>query len=601
MPPSPTLRSSGDLLADRRYAYAEAALKDGDHRTAAELAEQCLERAPCFAAAQALLGRARAALGEREAALAALMRALDCDPEDALGVRIDLARLGAVPPEEAIGAGYVRALFDDYAGTFDKQLVKNLHYRGPELLRAAVRRAFAADGRRLWAERALDLGCGTGLAGQAFAGCYRRIEGVDLSPRMLAAARRTRLYDRLHEGDLLGFLREQREKSADLVLAADVFVYLAALDAVFGEVARVLMPKRLFRLHGPGAWRRGRPSRCGFPLRPFGGLSARDCGAGRVFRRPVRGGLDAAGPRRRRARFPDGAGTARRLGEDEGVTSSPGRVRSGTCRDVFAPLPPCRNPSPAGSQAAAGGRARISSSCSRKARAGRSVLLVAPTGAGKTLAGFLPTLVDLAQPKPLPLAGRGRGGGRDEKARVGATFSAVSPRGTPPLSNSPPQGGREKAQLHTLYISPLKALAVDIARNLEMPVREMGLPIRIETRTGDTPSHKRARQVERPPDILLTTPEQLALLLAHRDARELFGGLQRVVLDELHSLVTSKRGDLLALGLARLYTLSPGLTAVGLSATVREPDDLRRYLVPQRDPTLPWRGRVGARQGGGAG
>ena len=219
-----------------------------------------------------------------------------------------------------------------------------------------------------------------------------------------------------------------------------------------------------------------------------------------------------------------------------------------------------------------------------KARAGRSVLLVAPTGAGKTLAGFLPTLVDLAQPKPLPLAGRGRGGGRDEKARVGATFSAVSPSGTPPLSNSPPQGGRENGRLHTLYISPLKALAVDIARNLEMPVREMGLPIRVETRTGDTPSHKRARQVERPPDILLTTPEQLALLLAHRDARELFGGLQRVVLDELHSLVTSKRGDLLALGLARLYTLSPGLTAVGLSATVREPDDLRRYLVPQRDP-----------------
>ena len=246
MPPSPTLRSSGDLLADRRYAYAEAALKDGDHRAAAELAEQCLERAPFFAAAQALLGRARAALGEHEAALAALMRALDCDPEDALGVRIDLARLGAVPLEEAIGSGYVRALFDDYAGTFDKQLVKNLNYRGPELLRAAVRRAFAADGRRLWAERALDLGCGTGLAGQAFAGAYGRIEGVDLSPRMLAAARRTRLYDRLHEGDLLGFLREQPERAADLVLAADVFVYLAALDEVFAEIGRVLAPRGFF-------------------------------------------------------------------------------------------------------------------------------------------------------------------------------------------------------------------------------------------------------------------------------------------------------------------------------------------------------------------
>ena len=119
--------------------------------------------------------------------------------------------------------------------------------------------------------------------------------------------------------------------------------------------------------------------------------------------------------------------------------------------------------------------------------------------------------------------------------------------------------------MHTLYISPLKALAVDIARNLETPVREMGLPIRIETRTGDTPTSKRQRQRRDPPDILLTTPEQLALLLASADAPYLFGGLKRVVLDELHALVTSKRGDLLSLGLARLWQLAPGLVdgAVG--------------------------------------
>ncbi|KMO32939.1 helicase [Methylobacterium tarhaniae] len=175
------------------------------------------------------------------------------------------------------------------------------------------------------------------------------------------------------------------------------------------------------------------------------------------------------------------------------------------------------------------------------AQAGRSALLVAPTGAGKTLAGFLPTLVALAE-------GDGKGG------------------------------------LHTLYISPLKALAVDIARNLEAPVAGIGLDskIRIETRTGDTPSHKRSRQVARPPHILLTTPEQLALLVAHREAAELFSGLKRVVLDELHALVTSKRGDLLSLGLARLHRLAPGLAMTGLSATVREPDALRRYLVPQQ-------------------
>jgi ATP-dependent Lhr-like helicase len=143
------------------------------------------------------------------------------------------------------------------------------------------------------------------------------------------------------------------------------------------------------------------------------------------------------------------------------------------------------------------------------------------------------------------------------------------------------RGVRREGGLHTLYISPLKALAVDIARNLEIPVREMGLPVRLETRTGDTPASKRQRQRRDPPDVLLTTPEQLALLLATADAPYLFGSLRRVVLDELHSLVTSKRGDLLSLGLARLFTLAPQLTTVGLSATVAEPDDLRRFLVPQ--------------------
>src|SRR6188508_120230 len=187
-----------------------------------------------------------------------------------------------------------------------------------------------------------------------------------------------------------------------------------------------------------------------------------------------------------------------------------------------------------------------------KAGAGRSTLLIAPTGGGKTLAGFLPTLVELSE--------------RDVRPRNLRSTGRALMRS---------QG------LHTLYISPLKALAVDIARNLEIPVREMGLNIRLETRTGDTPTSKRQRQRRDPPDILLTTPEQLALLLASADAPYMFGTLRRVVLDELHSLVTSKRGELLSLGLARLFTLAPQLTTVGLSATVAEPDDLRRFLVPQ--------------------
>jgi len=187
-----------------------------------------------------------------------------------------------------------------------------------------------------------------------------------------------------------------------------------------------------------------------------------------------------------------------------------------------------------------------------KAREGRSTLLIAPTGGGKTLAGFLPTLVEL--------------------------YETAAPPGR--LISTGPEFRRSQG-LHTLYISPLKALAVDIARNLEIPVREMGLNVRLETRTGDTPASKRQRQRRYPPDILLTTPEQLALLLASADAPYLFGTLRRVVLDELHSLVTSKRGDLLSLGLARLFALTPRLATVGLSATVAEPDDLARFLVPQ--------------------
>ena len=187
-----------------------------------------------------------------------------------------------------------------------------------------------------------------------------------------------------------------------------------------------------------------------------------------------------------------------------------------------------------------------------KAEAGRSALLIAPTGGGKTLAGFLPTLVELSE--------------RGMRARNLKSTGRALVRS---------QG------LHTLYISPLKALAVDIARNLEIPVQEMGLPVRIETRTGDTPASKRQRQRRDPPDILLTTPEQLALLLASADAPYMFGTLKRIVLDELHSLVTSKRGDLLSLGLARLFVLAPHLTTIGLSATVAEPEELCRFLVPQ--------------------
>ena len=169
-----------------------------------------------------------------------------------------------------------------------------------------------------------------------------------------------------------------------------------------------------------------------------------------------------------------------------------------------------------------------------------SLLLIAPTGGGKTLAGFLPTLVELAD-------------------------------------------GAHKG-LHTLYISPLKALAADIRRNLQTPVEEMSLPIRIEDRTGDTSYSVKRRQRADPPAILLTTPESLALLLSYEDAPRIFAGLNRVVVDEIHALAESKRGDQLMLALARLDRLCPGLRRVGLSATVEDPPALAHFLARHPDP-----------------
>jgi ATP-dependent Lhr-like helicase len=174
------------------------------------------------------------------------------------------------------------------------------------------------------------------------------------------------------------------------------------------------------------------------------------------------------------------------------------------------------------------------------AEAGESALLIAPTGGGKTLAGFLPSLIQLHRdPRP---------------------------------------------GLHTLYVSPLKALAVDIARNLTIPAEEMGLDLRIETRTGDTPANRRARQRQDPPQILLTTPESLTLLLSLPDAGEIFGNLACVVIDEIHALAGTKRGDQLALCLSRLSTLAPGLRRVGLSATVAHPRALAAWCARDADP-----------------
>ena len=201
------------------------------------------------------------------------------------------------------------------------------------------------------------------------------------------------------------------------------------------------------------------------------------------------------------------------------------------------------------------------------AAAHKNTLLIAPTGGGKTLAGFLPSLVDLSQ--------------------------------------------RPGNGLHTLYVSPLKALATDIARNLLTPIQGMGLSIRVETRTGDTPSDRRARQRANPPDILLTTPESLALLVSLEDSGQFFATLNCVIIDEVHALAGTKRGDQLALCVARLKILAPAMRSIGLSATVAHPQAILDYvgrgshLIETKDGTppqvllllppgqIPWGGHMG--------
>lgn len=228
--------SSGDPLLDRRFEWADGLLGRGEPRAAAELLEDTLARAPQFIAGWFLLGGAREQAGDRRGAIAAYRRALVLDPEDRLGAALRLARLGVREATGAMPRAYVRTLFDQYAARFDDELRGALHYRGPDLLRAAIDEVFGA-GRRF--VRALDLGCGTGLMGEVMRGRADELVGVDLSPAMLAAAERKSVYDRLVVGDLIACL-ETEDRPFDLIIAADVFVYLDDLAPVLRWAARRL-------------------------------------------------------------------------------------------------------------------------------------------------------------------------------------------------------------------------------------------------------------------------------------------------------------------------------------------------------------------------
>jgi predicted TPR repeat methyltransferase len=231
--------TSGDLIADRRYEMARAYAADGDLAAAADLYAQAVELAPGFASAWFALGEAREALGDRDAARAAFERAAAADPEDRHGAALRLARLGGADPATQALHGYVRTLFDQYAPRFDRALA-DLSYSAPTLLREAVTKHGLRFGTML------DLGCGTGLAGVAFRPHVDWLVGVDLSPKMIEEARKKGLYDRLAVGDIAPLLREQPERSAHLIIAADVFAYIADFAAVCDAVARVLTEGGLF-------------------------------------------------------------------------------------------------------------------------------------------------------------------------------------------------------------------------------------------------------------------------------------------------------------------------------------------------------------------
>jgi predicted TPR repeat methyltransferase len=238
--PARLFLSSGDLVADRRFEFARDLQLKGDLVAAADLLLQAIELAPNFASAWFTLGEIRDQLGQPDEAVAAFRQAHAADPADRHGASLHLMRLGA-EQVASMPQAYVQVLFDQYAPRFETALVDDLGYRGPSLLFRAVLAVRAAARKPAFFKRAIDLGCGTGLAAAAFAKEVDRFTGFDLSPKMIERARATGFYAELEVADMVQGLQTQADSSADLVLAADAMVYLADLGAVLNEAKRVLV------------------------------------------------------------------------------------------------------------------------------------------------------------------------------------------------------------------------------------------------------------------------------------------------------------------------------------------------------------------------
>jgi len=238
--PARLFLSSGDMIADRRFDFARDLQMKGDLAAAADLLLQAIDLAPGFASAWFTLGEIREQLGERDAAIGAFRKAQDADPEDRHGASLRLMLLGA-DKLSAMPPAYVRALFDQYAPKFEAALVDDLGYRGPSLLFKAVLSVRAAIRKPAFFKRAIDLGCGTGLAATAFAKEVDEFIGIDLSPRMIERARLTGFYAELEVAEMVHGLRDRPDASANLILAADAMVYLSDLAPVLQESKRVLV------------------------------------------------------------------------------------------------------------------------------------------------------------------------------------------------------------------------------------------------------------------------------------------------------------------------------------------------------------------------
>ncbi|MDB5510379.1 MAG: SAM-dependent methyltransferase [Hyphomicrobiales bacterium] len=239
-------RSSGDLAADRRYDYACSSARDGEFAVAENLLVQALEIAPEWPAAWFALGEARESLSDVPGAIEAYEQAAAYDPDGAFGAALNLARLGAREAPASPPAAYVRGLFDQYAGHFERHLVQQLSYRGPAILVAAITRACEVWSRPCTFPTALDLGCGTGLMAAEMQSMCGAIDGVDIAPAMAARSRASGRYRRVVEGDLNGFLESYPASGIDLVTAADVFVYVGDLEDVFARTRRVMARDALF-------------------------------------------------------------------------------------------------------------------------------------------------------------------------------------------------------------------------------------------------------------------------------------------------------------------------------------------------------------------